>query len=218
VKGGPRRVETPHLALETRNVDRVPAARRRRGPESIPGQPPKRFGPSRTVATWSRVWPRSRSSRGISEETGCGGGYAFDRSRARLALSLNRSEERGSRAAPRVSRQRLAQVGALLWAAHEGPGVQRWPKPARCLGVTAEAGRVETCLGGHCRSRPGPGRSEISSASNKLKLSSSSRFQRRASRRSARLKARTRRGRRLCQSLPVLGKRSGQPATCDATV
>lgn len=73
-----------------------------------------------------------------------------------------------------VSRQRPAQVGALLWATRKGPGVQRWPKPAECLGVTAEAGRVETCLGGHCRSRPGPGPSEISGASNKLKLPSSS--------------------------------------------
>lgn len=148
-KGGPRRVETPHLALETRNVDRDSAARGRRGPESIPGQPPKRFGPSRTVATWSRVWPRSRSSRGISEETGCGGGYAFDRSRPRLALSSNRSGERGLSGCvtclpSETGPSRSATVGDPRGARRSAPAEADW------------------CLGGHCRSRPNPGRSEIS--------------------------------------------------------
>lgn len=78
-------------------------------------------------------------ARGISEETGCGGGYANDRSRVASGLSLIRSEERVSRAAL-LHPVGGGHVGALR-AARKGPSVQRW------LG--------QLCLGVTCRSRAG---------------------------------------------------------------
>lgn len=77
-----------------------------------------------------------------------------------------------------ISRQRQAHVGALR-GGPQGARRSALAEASWCLGVTAEAGRVETCLGGHCRSRPDPRPSEISGAFDESRLPSSSRFQHR---------------------------------------
>lgn len=135
IKGGPRRVEPPHLVARDQKVDRGTKARRRWGSESIPGRPPKRSGPSRTTRPGvgcglgaearrdlrrDRMWRRLRG----------------DRSRVRLVSSLNRSEERVSRAAS-LSPVSEGLRRSATRAAPKGPTIQRWPG--------------QLCFGGHCK-------------------------------------------------------------------
>jgi hypothetical protein len=65
----------------------------------IPGRPPRRSGLSRTRDLEPRVASEPKLG-GISEETGRGGGYATTGVVRVWLLSLNRSEEQVSRAAP----------------------------------------------------------------------------------------------------------------------
>jgi hypothetical protein len=147
-----------------------------------------------------RMWRRLRVTTGV----------------VRVWLELEPLRGAGSRAVPLCLPSETGLVGALR-GDPQGARLSALARPAASRGHLPEQGRVETCLGGHCRSRPGPGRSERAGHSTN-RMSRQFWFQRRASRRSARLKARTRRGQAACQSLPALGKRAGQPATFDATV
>jgi hypothetical protein len=98
-KGGPRRVELPHLVKETRKLTVIPLPEGCGGPSRFPGD--LRRGPVHPARRdlESRVAFEPKLG-GISEETGCGGGYAYDRGRARSALSLIPLRGAVSRAAP----------------------------------------------------------------------------------------------------------------------
>jgi hypothetical protein len=200
VKGGPRRVELRIWSSETRTLTVVPQPEGGGGPSRFPGDlrrgpvhPARRDLESRVVSEpkltrdlrRDRMWRRLRVSTEVV---------------ARLALSSIRSQGAGLSGCATVSRQRQARVGALRG---DPRGAKRF-----------SAGEASWCLGVTCRSRAGsrlvhgrslpkqaePGRSERAGAFDKSKLRQLW-FQRRASRRSARLKARTRRGQ---AALPIV--------------
>jgi hypothetical protein len=156
----------------------------------IPGQSPKRSGPSRTSQPGGRVWPRSRSSRDLRRDR------MWRRLRVRpkscaSGLSLIRSEERVSRAVPLPpvgGGPRRSATGRPARARHSALA-----RPAVSRGHLPRQGRIETCHRGTLPKQAGSGDLPRGGAFAEAKPRQLW-FQRRASRRSARLKARTRRG------------------------
>lgn len=91
---------TLYLVLRDQTVTVFLAARGRRGPRSIPGRPPKRPGPSRTVRPGvARGLLGPKPAEGSPKRPDVETATRFDRGLLASGLSLNRSEERVSRAA-----------------------------------------------------------------------------------------------------------------------
>jgi hypothetical protein len=108
-------------------------------------------------------------------------------------LSLNRSEERLSCCANLFSRRSQALRRSATRVVRKGPGVQRWLGQLRVSGSPAEAGPGRDLSRGSLPKQAGSGTfREVGVSMNRISVRLW--FQRRASRRSARLKARTRRG------------------------
>jgi hypothetical protein len=105
-----------------------------------------------------------------------------DRSRARLAFECVTAPKSGSlglrHCLPSETGPRRSATGRPARGQTFSAGWAGWSSRG-----TAEAGGFEMCLGGHCRSRPGPGRSESSGCARQVEASVILWFQRRASRR-----------------------------------
>jgi hypothetical protein len=142
VRGGPRRVVLTASGHQRPESDRVPCCPRaaRAQVDSWATSEEARSIPH--GATWSRSWPAgAEARRGISEETGCGDGYAIRPRSARVWLEFEPLRGAGLSGCATVSRQRLVRVGALR---DDPQGAKRsaLAGPAGVSGVTAQAGRV----------------------------------------------------------------------------
>jgi hypothetical protein len=162
----------------TRTLTVIPLPEGGGGPSKLPGD--LRRGPVHPARhDWSREWPREPKLGGVSEETGCGGGYASTGVERVWLGSEPAPKSRGLSGCASVARQRQVHVGALRG------------RPRRVR--RSDAGEA-SCVSRHCRSRPVRNGLRGRIAFDKRTRPSGPVFQRRTNRRSARLKARTRRG------------------------
>jgi hypothetical protein len=144
-EGRPAESRAPHLVIRDQNADRGTAARRRRGPESIPGRPPKRSGPSRTarpgVASGLGAEAHERSPKRPDVEAAT----RFDRSRGASGFEfdpLARSGSLGLRdCLPSETGPRRSATGRPA----RGQAFQRWRGQLVSRGHLPKQGRVETC-------------------------------------------------------------------------